>query len=435
MSAATLVEPSTTPKDNTNAIGSPASSTISDQPNGEPQATRDTAGPTTLPPPKPAPQAKMVTAGAPSDDAHHPTESQNATGVVNPSDQPNGRSQAKRGTAGPNLSPPTAPIVVTKASVPSAPSGEYDRQAWMVLRTLAEALDDAQQARIAIANKLRRHPVLDLLIEGPKDAEDGLAKALKLHYRKVVPKPIRDWQKESGGVGEHLAARLLGQIGHPIIATPSHWEGTGSKRVLVADPAFDRSLRQLWQYAGHGDPERSRRVKGATAEQVAAAGQPKAKMLVHLIAECAIKQPGRRWTPERGGHWATDTGGDVQVVAESQMGGGVTSDNHLDDAQLIIESHAEHGVVEPSPHAQPAHESQRQGGVWKYRAVYEAARSRYTDRTHASTCVRCGPSGKPATEGSDWSLSHQHAAALRLVGKEILRDLWVVAGGATEVAS
>lgn len=47
-----------------------------------------------------------------------------------------------------------------------------------------------------------------------------------------------------------------------------------------------------------------------------------------------------------------------------------------------------------------------------YRAVYDDARARYQDR-----------------EG--WTPGHQHNAALRLVGKELLRDLWVAAGGTT----
>lgn len=45
-----------------------------------------------------------------------------------------------------------------------------------------------------------------------------------------------------------------------------------------------------------------------------------------------------------------------------------------------------------------------------YRAVYDDARANYQDR-----------------EG--WTPGHQHNAAIRLVGKEMLRDLWVVAGG------
>lgn len=430
MSAAVLTKNSTTSNNAPIAVDLAASSNLSDQPMCPTHATARAAGPTNLPPPSgPAPARTSAEGAATSDDAQNRCESQTSHGVVNPSDQPSGAPLANESTAGPDTSPPPPKLEAT-ANVGAA-AGEYDRSAWLVLRTLAGALDDAQQARIAIANKLRRYPQLDLLADGPQAAEDGLAKALRLHYRKTVPKPIREWQKANGGIGEHLTARLLGQIGHPVVATPSHWEGTGAKRVLVEDPAFNRTMRQLWQYAGHGDPERSRRVKGATAEQVAAAGQPKAKMVLHLIAECAIKQPGRRWTPERGGHWATDTepGGDAHRPRESHPVHGAAPGTNLDDAHRLAESHGSGGVVEPSPHAHEESDSHSLDGVWKYRAVYEMARTRYTDRTHVAPCVRCGPSGKPAAEGSPWSLSHQHAAALRLVGKEILRDLWAVAGG------
>lgn len=59
-----------------------------------------------------------------------------------------------------------------------------------------------------------------------------------------------------------------------------------------------------------------------------------------------------------------------------------------------------------------------------YRFVYDAARERYADRVHESSCARCGPSGSPALAGTPWSLGHQHAAALRFVGKRFLLDLW-----------
>lgn len=61
-----------------------------------------------------------------------------------------------------------------------------------------------------------------------------------------------------------------------------------------------------------------------------------------------------------------------------------------------------------------------------YRKIYDDGRARYTDATHRVDCVRCGPAGKPAVIGSALSLGHQHARALRLVAKEILRDLWLV---------
>lgn len=62
-----------------------------------------------------------------------------------------------------------------------------------------------------------------------------------------------------------------------------------------------------------------------------------------------------------------------------------------------------------------------------YRALYEAARAKYADRVHTAPCARCGPRGRPAPAGSPWSPGHQHAAALRTVGKAFLLDLWKAA--------
>ena len=59
-----------------------------------------------------------------------------------------------------------------------------------------------------------------------------------------------------------------------------------------------------------------------------------------------------------------------------------------------------------------------------YRKVYEEARERYADRTHQSPCVRCGPRGQPAQPGTPWNAGHQDAAAVRLVGKRFLQDLY-----------
>lgn len=62
-----------------------------------------------------------------------------------------------------------------------------------------------------------------------------------------------------------------------------------------------------------------------------------------------------------------------------------------------------------------------------YREVYDKRKANNEGREHATECVRCGPSGSPALVGSPWSDAHRHADALRIVGKEILRDLWLEA--------
>jgi Zn ribbon nucleic-acid-binding protein len=231
---------------------------------------------------------------------------------------------------------------------------------WLELRIWAEQFEDAQKARIAATNRAERGGVDPVIYS---DYLDSLAQAehvCKLHlakcYRRVVPAPIREWQKSTLGLGQHSIARLLGNLGHPVHAIPHHWEGTGSARTLVSDPPYARTLHQLWQFCGHGAPGARRR--GMSADEIGQLGNPKLKTLVHLNAESCMKT-----------------------------------------------------LTSP------------------YRAVYDRVRDQSEDKVHSVECVRCGPSGKPAQVGSPWSKAHQHAHALRIVGKELLRDLWIVSGG------
>lgn len=58
------------------------------------------------------------------------------------------------------------------------------------------------------------------------------------------------------------------------------------------------------------------------------------------------------------------------------------------------------------------------------RDAYDKRKAHTEGLAHAGECVRCGPSGKPALPGTPWSDGHRHADALRIVSKEILKDLW-----------
>ena len=69
-----------------------------------------------------------------------------------------------------------------------------------------------------------------------------------------------------------------------------------------------------------------------------------------------------------------------------------------------------------------------------YRDSYEDARLKYADATHDQECMNwsryspngCGTRANPewGAPGSPWRPGHQHAAALRKVGKDFLDDLW-----------
>lgn len=245
-------------------------------------------------------------------------------------------------------------------NVPAGPT-RASLSGWPELRAWAEHLDDLQRAAIATENRARGFPDPDLFdahIKAVRGALHSCALALRRCYRRSVSPDIRAWQEEHPGLGEHLVARLLGHLGHPVHAEPKHWEGTGEARKLVADAPRERAVSALWQFCGHGDPAR-KKAKGMTAEEAAGLGNPTLKMLVHLLAESCV---------------------------------------------LVKTKHAG-----------------RYGEVYDLRRIVTAARA------HAAPCLRCGPSGKPAAAGSPWSKAHQHADAMRIVGKEILRDLWIAA--------
>ena len=150
------------------------------------------------------------------------------------------------------------------------------------------------------------------------------------------------------GIGERTVARLFGEIGHPILAFPCHWEDGGDgedKKVLVSDDPFMRRVSDLRSYCGLGDPAR-KRTKGMTQDDAFGLGSPLAKSLVFLLADIAMKNPGG----------LTPTG----------------------------------KVKERSP----------------YRGVYDTKKEHYVEN-------------RP-----EWTPGHRHAAALRVTGKEILRDLY-----------
>ena len=58
------------------------------------------------------------------------------------------------------------------------------------------------------------------------------------------------------------------------------------------------------------------------------------------------------------------------------------------------------------------------------RDAYDERKGATEGRVHAGECVRCGPSGKPAQQGTPWSDAHRHADALRITSKEVLKEIW-----------
>lgn len=71
----------------------------------------------------------------------------------------------------------------------------------------------------------------------------------------------------------------------------------------------------------------------------------------------------------------------------------------------------------------------------KWRDLYDTARAKYADSVHPTPCARCGPAGKPAQVGSPLSAGHQHARALRLISKQVLKEMWIESKRLHEVHS
>jgi hypothetical protein len=269
---------------------------------------------------------------------------------------------------------------------PPATARTADASEFLELRIWAESYEDTQRARISCTNRMERGGIdPDLFrpqLESLGLAEHQIGLAMRRSYRRLIRThfpAVEDWQKNTFGIGEHLLARLLGATGHPRLANPYTWMadppsehdcgGTcGTDRHLVAEPPFERSLRQWYSYCGYGDPARKRR-KGMTAEDAMALGNPRAKMLLHLLAEAAMKCRPPEVSPEA-------------IVRAA-----------------------------PTPLAQPENVSVAKpppAGRFRYRRIYDEGRARYTDH-------------------DDWTAGHQHNAALRLIAKAILRDLWEIA--------
>lgn len=165
---------------------------------------------------------------------------------------------------------------------------------WATLRTLADSFAAEQRHRIEVGNRMGAGQIDPTLFaevfDLSKRSEKRLGTAMRAAFKIVAP-AIYQWSDETVGLGVHTMGRLVGTIGHPVIAQPYHWEGTGNDRTLVADEPYVRTVSQLWAYCGHGDPTRRRR-KGMTADEAAASGNPTAKMLAHLIAEGCMKAVG-----------------------------------------------------------------------------------------------------------------------------------------------
>jgi hypothetical protein len=286
--------------------------------------------------------------------------------------------------------PPASAMVL---ATPSGPSPVLAPNPWAddngpLLALLADTLDDLERTRIANENRLRQLTrdeedsdgelrgfglTVDLpQVAAVSDLVDALGKLehqATLNLQRALRKhPLGPWVKATIGVGEKQGARLIAAVGDP------YWNTLHNRPRLVSE---------LWAYCGlHVLPVAQARAGthdgfGGGGKQ----GDPG-----HTSTEAHRRDAGVAPTRSRGqkSNWSATAKMRAYLVAES----------------CIKQAR--------SP----------------YRTVYDQGRAKYEDALHQVDCRRCGPSGKPAPAGTPLSAGHQHARAMRLVMKELLKDLW-----------
>lgn len=302
--------------------------------------------------------------------------------------------------------PPPAAILYSADPTPSDPSKDSPRAigfptgptSYASVIFLADILEDLMKVRIANQNRVRSLtsledwgkgiPAPDFvngLVGGLETLEHQVELALK---RAVRQSPLGEWVKATPGVGEKGIGRLLKEIGDPA------WNFKENRA---------RTLRELYAYCGlHVWPAQKR-----NASQPALGGSDSTD----------AHSGGVSLDPSGVGAF----GGDAQTTFASQDSSGVapfrsrgTQSNWSTAAKTRLYTTAEACMKNRNS---------------AYRAVYDQGRHQYAQAVHRAECRRCGPSGKPAEVGSSLSAGHQHARAMRLVMKAILKDLWQAARG------
>lgn len=229
-----------------------------------------------------------------------------------------------------------------------------NKEYWQ-LRTASRNYYDAYRLNTRISNRLRAlaraGEAYDIDLHAQLEAVEAMKKTsqqiLTRVYRNVAPPKLRAFQRETTGLGEVWLARLIGEVGDMVTYTEAWWEtdtaavvgkkttgkkqvvdfskdasggpdadldddasyledGAGyfeddesamPKRVLAIGDVRTTGVRELWAYCGHGDPSRRRR-RNQSQDEALASGNPAAKMIVHQMAEFALRSNG---APDKNG--------------------------------------------------------------------------------------------------------------------------------------
>jgi|GEM_PF-3441022 len=328
----------------------------------------------------------------PLDDSHHHRDTQFQHAVVLLLPAGHSRSDTHFSPAGGDPShPPT-----TELAAPMPASSEGD-----LLGLLADILDDLEKTRIANENRARSlrqvkgvesGPVADKIL-GIVDGLAALEHTATLELKRAMrAHPLGPWVKSSRGIGEKQGARLIAAIGDPLW----RWDAT-------AGELAPRTLSQLRAYCGYHVIPASHNTIGTHSGD--AGGDPSSnpgQMDPDTQTIPAGVAPSR--TKGQKANWNSDAKMRAFLCAEAAQKAGVRSGPDADDSNGY--DHANRHALSP------------------YGQTYIDGRAKYADATHPADCRRCGPSGKPALAGSPLSEAHKHARAMRLVSKQILKDLW-----------
>ena len=270
---------------------------------------------------------------------------------------------------------------------------------YQALRRAARTFADIQHERILIGNRLSHGttPSEEAVLAALAETEKVARRLIEVVYAEAVSPGIIWWQERTPGISAYQLGRLLGEAGHPCIATP--WRQIDNpdfdpdrpqgmdneKRIALPGEPYVRTVSEWRQRCGNGKPGRV--PKDATQVDVLSFGLPGAKMVVHLMMESCWKLDGK---PDKNGR----------------------------------------GRGQCSP----------------YRTIAEEQKALYADRTHTGSCpggyVSAGPGkvvfvkckvmdGKKrlryAEAGDPFQRGHVQAIALRHAGKRMLEDLYEAA--------
>jgi hypothetical protein len=294
------------------------------------------------------------------------------------------------------------------------------------LRMAAESVADAINVRTRIHNRIRSGSANSFLMI-PRDPEDSsspmdlvaiegqptesqIAKSVEGHavlkfekemrsnlqrqYEMSVPLKIREW---ASGIpilksGE-LFPRIVGLTGNPRHAIPLKMEGEGKDRKAVPDgDPYDRSLRQLWQWCGRGNPDLTV-TKGDQASLLARGKITTVSPLLYTFSTQLVKGSGRSE--------------DVQ------------------DSDLFK-------IYTEETRRMRGHDGKCETGTWPRPCAVTHNKHYKVCRNHKIPPMKpdgCGVSAHPewGEIGSPWRPGHINAHGHRIVQKEFLRQFWIVA--------